>query len=258
MNGFPVLDDFADNDLLFPPSHGRGLDTGAPGYGSVAGYAGVAEPFPAELLIPESEWQARIEEQDARRASPWHLAYERGPVTIKDQGQLPYCWIFATTTDLEIVRAAHNLPHVELSPASAGSWITGFRRRGGFGREAIEGLGETGAVPVSEWPQAAVDRRFDTAENRALAARYKAAEWYYVESWPQAVSCLLRGLPVSAGYNWWAHQVCLVRLGVIDGEVCPLLANSWSPAWGEKGFGWLQGRRKYPDDAVACRAALPS
>lgn len=257
MSGF-VINDSTNNDLLYPADYDRGLAIDAPGYGTAEGYAGAAEPFPAELLIPESEWAARIKEMDERKAWPHDVAYGRGKVTIKNQGRLPYCWIFATTTALEIVRAAQNQPHVELSATSAGAWISGFRRRGGFGREAIEGLGEHGAAPVSLWPEQRLDRSLDTPQARQAAAKFKASEWYYINTWPATVSALLRGLPVSAGYNWWMHQVCLVKLGIRDGEACPYLANSWSTQWGEQGFGWLEGRRKVPNDAVCPRAALPS
>lgn len=253
-----IINDETPTDVFRPRRQARGLDIQAPGFGTIEGYRGVAEPFPDSLLIPESEWIPRIRELDERKADLKTLAYQHGKVKIKNQRSLPYCWIFATTTALEVVRAVQGQRHVELSPASAGAWITGFRSRGGFGREAIEGLAKHGAAPVSLWPEASIARSHDSQRARDEAANYTVSEWYYLQSYPALVSCVLRGVPGSAAYPWWGHQVAPIHLVVLDGEVCPLIANSWSPDWGDAGFGYLQGRRKYHADAVCPRAAMPS
>lgn len=254
-----IINDETPPDVLRPKGLARGLDLEAPGFGTAEGYRGAAEPFPDSLLIPESEWIPRIREIDERKADLRTLAYERGKVTIKNQQSLPYCWIFATVAALEVLRAVQGQRHVELSPASTGAWITGFRRRGGFGREAIEGLAERGAVPVSLWPETSLARSNDTPEARSAAEDYRVAEWYYLQSFAALVSVVLRGVPGSAGYNWWGHQVAPIHLVVLDGEVCPMVANSWGPDWErDGGFGVLQGQRKYHADAVCPKAALPS
>lgn len=253
-----VIDDDTPADLLFPEDFGRGLEPGE-GFGDPGGYLGYADPFADDLLIPESEWIPRIREIEGRGSDPETIAYRRGGVRIKNQGQLPYCWMFATVSGLEVVRAFQNQPHVALSPASTGAWVTGFRARGGYGKEAIEGLIRHGCCPSSLWPDADIARRHDTEANRSAALPNRVGEWWsFGRSWPAIVSCVLRGTPVSAGFNWWAHQVLIVRMTVLDGVVCPRIANSWGPSWGEEGFATLQGSRRIPDDAVAPRTAIPS
>lgn len=248
-----IINDQTPDELLYPRGLSRGLDPG-PGYGSAAGYG--IEEFPRDLLIPEADWPGLIRDRKTSKSTLRDLAYRRGPVKIKDQDGLPYCWIFATTTAFEIARVVANEPHVPLSPASCGAKITGYRRRGGYGREAIEGIEKYGLVPSSLWPDVAVRQSLDTAEARAEAARYRATEWWYLPSWPAIVSAILRGFAASVGLNWWGHQVCYLDLSVIDGEVCPDFANSWGEQYGDRGFGTLQGRRKYPADGVCPRVAL--
>lgn len=246
-----IINDQTNNDLLYPSGLAHGLDPG-PGYGSAAGYG--LEEFPSSLLIPESDWPTIIKE---RHSTLRHLAYNLGGVKIKNQGSLPYCWIFATTSAVEVIRAAQNEPYLSLSPASCGAKITNYRKRGGYGLEAIEGLKSYGAVPSSLWPDTDVNQRLDTPQTREAAAKNKPDEWWYCSTWQAIGSAILRFLPVSVGLNWWSHQVNYLDLTLLDGEPCPDFANSWSESWGSKGFGTLQGRKKYPADGVCPRSALP-
>jgi hypothetical protein len=256
-DGLPIIDDSTSWDVLFPPNVGTGLDLSERPEGFA--YAGTAEPFPDELLIPASDWRGIIEEQKATRSRLVDLIDDAG-VTVKDQQQTNYCWINAPTHCVEIVRARQGQRYVPLSAASAGAQITNYRNVGGWGKTGLEWIAKNGVVPEAQWPRNAISPRYATPENRQLALNYRVDEWWElpVRSLPHLVSCVLRGWPASVGYNWWRHQVTMVGFDWVDGEVVGIIDNSWGPSWGQNGRGILRGTRILPDDVTAPRVAKAS
>lgn len=251
-----VIDDATPASKLIVPGQERGLEM--PPRGS-RGYEGVAEPFPNNLLIPRSDWQGIIQEQKERKTRIIDVCDREG-LKRKSQASTNYCWINAPTTGVEIARVMAGHPYVELSPASAGAQIKGFRNVGGWGKEALEWLIKYGATPVSMWPANAIDRRYLTAESKAAAMKYRGQEWWVLENrnLDQLVSCILRGISVSIGLNWWQHEIQGTFCEWIDNAIAIGIDNSWGLEWGTKGRGVLQGNRMYPDDAVALRTAIAS
>lgn len=248
-----IIDDATSNDVLFPPDKGRGLDVDAAREGI---YYGVAEPFPRELVIPRSEWQARAEEIERRQMSLWHQR-KRANISVKDQGQSNYCWINSPAYCVELLRMIQNQKHVELSPASGGCQIKGYRNVGGWGREALQWIEQHGLYPVSLWPANAIRQGYKTTAGDAEARKFVCQEWWSLgRDWDAVVSCMLRLWPVSGGFNWWGHQVTLVRPLWRDGDIDAGIDNSWGRGWGEDGYGELSGARKIPDDAVVPRALV--
>ena len=230
--------------LVLPPSHERS-------------YEGTADPFPDDMLIPESEWQARIKELEEREATIMH-ACDRAGLTVLDQNGTNYCWINAPVHCCEIRRVIANQTLVRLSPASCGGPIKGFRNNGGWGLEGLQYIANLGVVPQEKWPANAINRSYWTEENKALALHYRCTEWWALpdRSMKHVVSAILRGFPVALGYNWWSHEVTGVGLRWLDGGVVLVIDNSWGTGWGEKGRGILQGSRMIPDDAVVARAMV--
>src|SRR5262245_23635877 len=147
---FTIHDGTSDDELQPPQGFERGLDLSArpDGFGA---YAGIAEAFPKELVIPRHEWQARIEEKRARGTRLVDLM-RQAQLPAKDQKSIPYCWIFAPTHCVEIIRLKAGLPYVSLSPASAGAQIKNFRKQGGWGREGLEWIVAHGLTPSEFWP----------------------------------------------------------------------------------------------------------
>ena len=256
MAKLPIINDSTPIQKLYSPEgqqFGRGLDLSLKG---TEGYAGVAAPFPASLLIPRSEWQARIQERKERKATLREKIQGAG-VQVKNQERTNYCWINAPTFCVEIVRLLQGQKHVVLSPASAGAQIKNYRNVGGWGKEGLEWIIAHGVAPVDLWPANAIDRKYATAETKAAALNYRIDEWWELEprNIDQLVSCVLRNVPVAVGYNWWSHEVTMVDMDWIDGDIAGVIGNSWGD-WGDQGYGILQGSRLKPDDAVAPRTAL--
>jgi len=225
-------------------------------------YSAVAEPCNDALLVPESEWQARIQERQARKTGLRDIIRRSG-LKVLDQQRTNYCWVNAPTFAAMAMRAVQNQPLVLLSPASVGAPIKEYANRGGWGSEAIRYAQEHGWVPQSMWPANAIDRQYDTVEARTERAYYRVLEWQLLReaygpvqvagdlALRRLVSYLLRNVPVPVGYPWWSHEVCAVDVGWKDGQPTIIFANSWGEAWGDEGYGELQGDRRVPADAVA-------
>ena len=251
-----IRDDTPDRDL-YPANRGRGLDLSARPDGLV--YGSTADPFPADWLIPRSEWQARIEEMEARKSLASDIVDQSG-LPCKDQQQTNYCWANATTHTVEVLRAIEGQPRVILSAASVGGQITGYRNVGGMGPDALAWIAENGVVPEAQWPVNAIDPRYATPGNLAAGKAYRVDLWYELEpgNLDQIVSCLMRRLPVAVGLNWWGHEVTYYDPAWVDGAIAIRFRNSWGMGYGQNGYGVLQGRRMLPSDAVAPRRAIAS
>ncbi len=216
-------------------------------------YGEYAAPFPDELLIDESEWEHRIKEMEQEKTRSSDLTRLAG-LDCKHQSSTNYCWINSPVYIMEVCQVIAGQPVTILSPASGGARIKNFRNVGGWGREAVQWIHENGINTVQEWPANAIDRRYLTNANIAVAKTRRIVE--FIELRPrdikQLMSLLLRRIPVSCGFNWWRHQVSLMDPMWLDGRPAARQRNSWGMSWGDEGYGVLQGSKMLPDDAVAC------
>lgn len=185
----------------------------------------------------------------------------------KDQKRTNYCWIFATTQGAQLLRINMGLPYVELSPASIGCKIKNFRNEGGWGSEGLRYAVNAGWSTSELWPDAAIDRRYDTPAADAVRPQFQVDEWYDLtpkrnnagQAFMEAMTLVALGIPVSAGYDWWGHQILIVDGDENSkGDIEAIILNSWSPDWGEQGCARLDRERATPDDAVAPRVVTAS
>lgn len=248
-----IIDDTTPEHVYAtPPGYSRGLELGR--RTTPFGAMRASIPFPQELLIPESEWEARIKEREERKTRLSDLVDQAG-LPCKDQNGTNYCWINAPVHCIEIMRVVQNQRPVILSPASCGAPIKNFRNVGGWGEEGLAWIAEHGVCPVEKWPANAIDRRYYTEDNKTLARRYRCTEWMELRprNHAEMVSCLLLGFPVACGFNWWSHETTAYEPVWLDGEFGIRHRNSWGMNYGDRGYFVLRGSKKLADDAVSPR-----
>lgn len=242
-----------------PSGQGTGLMLPMSHSAEGGNYSGVATPFPASLLIPRSEWQARIEERQARKTRNRDLIDQAG-LTCKDQNGTNFCWINAPTYCLECQRVRQNQEMAILSPGYAGGIIKNWRNVGGWGLEGLQQLSEFGTVPISMCPANAIDRKYATPENKALALKYRVLEWWELKprNLDEQISYLLGVGEYASGRNRWSHETTDVDALWLDGAVAILGRNSWGMGWGDKGYFIMQGNQMMSDDSVGIAHAMAS
>jgi len=244
---------------LFPSEMGRGLerrDWQKDPFASNAFSGG----FPSHLLVDKSEWDERIEEMERTKTRLSDLIRQAG-LKCKNQARTNYCWINAPVYCLEASRVVSGMPHVELSPASVGAKIKGFRNSGGWGTQGLAYMVEHGCVPAELWPVNAIDRRYDTEEAWTSAKDFKVLEWWDLRprNFSELMSCLFHRIPVAVGYDWWGHETsALDPLRLKNGGYGTGQMNSWGESYGDRGYFVLNESKSTPDDAVAPRVAVTS
>lgn len=264
----PIIDTEApaDYDLLFPKDQRFGL---VPRDYSTDPQEMFAPPSDM-VLIPESEWDARYDEQEETKSSLEHI-YLNGPngePAFKNLSQNGhgYCWAYSTGHSIMIDRLRRNLPLVRLNPHATAAIIKKGRDEGGwcgqsakFGRDngyAVEGTGP------GQWPLHSRDLKYDTPALRAEMAKYKIEEeWVDLTrqlydqnlTMAQVATCGFNNIAGPGDYNWWGHSVCRLRWVRIErGSWGQLILNSW-PNWGRHGLGVLRGSKAVCNGALAIR-----
>lgn len=269
-NSIPIIDteSSAFDDVLFPKDQTFGL---IPRDYAIDPPEMFSSP-PAEMdLIPESEWDARYDEQEELKSSLEHI-YLSGPNGTPafinlDQNGHGYCWAYSTGHSIMIDRLKRNLAPVRLNPHATAAIIKRGRDEGGwcglsakFGREngyAIEGNGP------GQWPLHSRDLRFDTPALRAEMAKHKIdEEWVdltrsvYDQNLTRAqlATSGFMNIPGPGDYNWWGHSVCRLRwVRVERGNWGQLILNSWKN-WGRFGLSVLTGSKAVSNGALAIRS----
>lgn len=212
-------------------------------------------PLPPDFVIPRGEWEGIIKAQEEHRATLRHVR-DRAGIRTKSQNGTNFCWNFGTIAAAQLVRAAAGLPTVELSPTAGASLIKNYRNRGGNTFDAIPFIAEHGCPTTEYWPLNKIEPKYDTPEMRANALNYRLTEWYELKSnsFDQAASCLLRGMPVILGLAWWGHMVCGLRLVSLGGGKFGIeIENSHGEGYGEKGLAVLPESKATAFDQAAPR-----
>lgn len=209
-----------------------------------------ASSFPH--LIPEDEWDDRIEEKD-RTQSGLYFAWKQSGMAPLNQNGTNYCWCNGVVTAIQLTRIVNNAPFIEYSPASVAAPIKGYRNQGGWGGEALDYIVNNGILPAQYWPVNAIKRQYDTPESREERKKHKITEWYELQArnFNQLMTAVLLDFPVAVGYNWWQHEVCAIRpvkIGIKQYGIGIL--NSWGISYGDNGYAVLTRSKATPDDAV--------
>lgn len=262
----PLVDDNAPAYILFPNNYARGYvqrdfsitppDTFAP---------------PSDMQeIPESEWDARFDEQEQQGSSLQHIRMRSGPngghIPSLDQNGQGYCWAYSSTMAVMLARAAAGLPYKRLSAHGVACKVKGFRDEGGWCGLSAKFIRETGVPDIGAWPEKSMSRSNDRPETWANAAKYKTTEeWVDLALQPydqnltlsQLATSLFNNCPSPVDFSWWGHSVCGTRwVRVERGSWGLLILNSWTDNWGEKGFQVLRGDKMKPMGALSIRTVI--
>lgn len=206
-----------------PPGMSRGLkprDYDKHPEGSLKG----AKPQAIDL-IPRSEWDERIKEQErtkTRLSDHILRTYETSqPIKSLDQNGTNYCWGHGPTTALIHVRCKAGLPYLKLSAVSVCAPVKNFSNVGGWGDQALEYMVKYGINTEDEWPINKISRSYYTSENKEKAKRNTVLEWIELQrrNFDQKATWMLNGWPVASGYNWWSHEVCGIDLVIISASI---------------------------------------
>lgn len=265
MPGEVIIGDHNYRDHLLPVVDGEARSRGLISRNYMThpvGYSDYARPFDL-TLIPESEWQGRLDALKAARAqlSDIRNGGNNGqPIPSRDQDGKGYCWAHSSTSAALIVRALNGEPYADLSAYCVACIIKGYRDQGGWGSESLEFIAEKG-IPTSQfWPQQSMSRSNDNPATWENAKLHRFTDWMDLDPRnmkAQLVTCLLLGIPVVSDFNWWSHSVCSIDLVSIN-PFQTRIWNSWGDSWSDNGTGILQGSKAIPDSAVAPRIMTPS
>lgn len=248
-----IVDHGTNSDLTHPKEYGRGYIPAPEGFGSIA------EDFPDEWLIPESEYQARIQEAEEKGERQSDMALNAG-LPCKDQARTNFCFGNAPVHTLEYARMRQNQGYIELSAASVAAPLSDFRNNGGSGTEAMERIGDVGVMPVSVYPLNLVNgRQYFTDENLKIAAKFRHTKWVNLRTKQQKFSYLLRRMGISSsGWPWWEHETADYDVIMLDGEAALRGRNSWAMSYSYKGFFIVRGSRLNFDECIAPIDAIAS
>lgn len=219
-----------------------------------------ARPFDLPL-IPEGEWQARLDAQIAAKAQLSDVRNRSGPnggpIPSRDQNGKGYCWAHSSTSAALIVNAIAGNPFADFSAYAVACIIKGYRDQGGWGAESLEWIAANGLPTSKTWPQQSMARSNDNQAMRAEAAKHKFTEWMDLADGgsllkQQLITCLLLGIPVVSDFNWWSHSVLTIDLVSIN-PFKTRIWNSWGDSWSSNGTGILEGSKALPNGALAAR-----
>ena len=251
-----VADPFVDVDFTQDPRYVFG-DLGPRRFGAPL------ERFADNVqVIPEGQWKELIAQQDAEGG------LDKLVTRIMDQGREGSCVANAFSQAIQIVLAQQlgkeNV--IQLSPISLYKRIGRSPSSGAMLDDGIEESNKRGILPL------------DTPENRAkfgehvmpatgfherypdgweeTAKKFRAVEWFVCDSVNELVSAQLQGMPVVVGRQ--GHSICYAKITYRNGAMVDKYANSWSPQWGDGGFGYdtLSQIRMSSNWAVALRSVV--
>lgn len=211
-------------------------------------------------IIPRSQWKQLVLEGKGSFLSD---LCKSSKIPAKNQGNLGYCWAYASVECVETIRALQGQPFVSLSPESVGGPVTGWRNQGGWGTQALEQLENVGCCATSYMDSAnsLSYRRWGSAWKDDCANHKVTGAWASIDDggFDAVFTATLLRMPVSIGLDWWGHQVQVLDPVVFDdGSYGVLFRNSWGSDWGDDGYSTLTESKSQPSGSFAAVSVVAS
>ncbi len=214
------------------------------GQGAIAENPAEGEPIfeDAIPLIPREAWPAAIKALEDQGGGLDLLV-----TRIYDQKSEGSCVSNATCQAMEIIQAQRrgrkNVVH--LSAISLYQRVASGPGSGSMVSTNLKEILSRGVLPLDN--EANKARFKHTMPNTGFylkkpsgweetAKRFRGHEVFDIRSYDGFITALLRGYPVCYGRS--GHSICAVRPVYRNGQLYVRYANSWSEAFGEKGFGY--------------------
>ena len=222
--------------LTHPPMlpNGEVMGTGLLPEGEDETVADPFDPFGLDAagiqVIPESQWPAYIAGQNGEQ----QLHVEPYVKGILNQGSVGSCASDALAGATMTSQVASGLPYVELNGYFAYNTVSGGSDQGSSLSANINFFSQYGCASAAVWPRSQGWRTTPSQAAREDALQYSILKPMRVRNWTEFGTMLLHPYAVYFGYS--GHAIYGSRL--IAPNRCRY-ANSWSPSWGDRGFGTI-------------------
>ena len=224
-----------DVDFTEDPNYVGG-DLGAPLCGDFKEFADEEEVYTREQI------EAKVREQEASGGTLDELVKE-----IKDQGREGSCVGNAITQAIQVLLAKQfgKAWATILSAISIYKQIGRSASSGAMVSDAMDAVRDVGIVPLDndenreKYDHVMPPRGFSTpfpSGWKETAAKFKGFEFLVIRNVLQLLTALLKGYPVVVGRQ--GHSNCYLRVMFRNGRLVVKYANSWTPEWGDGGFGY--------------------
>ena len=226
------------------PVLGQASPRGPPATGLIPENPAEGEPIfeDAIPLIPREQWPTAIKAIDDNGGSLDLLVVE-----IKDQGQEGACVSDATVQSMQLAQAIRRGKKgvIKLSAISLYKQVGRTAGGGSMVSDNLRAATGVGVLPLTSPDNSALFPHTmpNTGFHRSYpdgwkdtAKRFRVNEVYDVRSFDGFITALLRGYPVVYGRS--GHSICAVRPVYKNGRLYVKYANSWTPQWGENGYGY--------------------
>lgn len=245
-----------DNDGISESGYTH-RDFGVMPYGSTP----CAVEFPRELIIPRSLWPQLIKQKEQLKSRLSDLC---SASNVKWLNQSPswYCWCYAVVHAMMICNLRDGNPLRQLVPESVAGPIKNFRKKGGWGSQALKFIADHGCADERVWPREnhtqANRRKYYTDEAHVNARGNRITEWWEIRTMDEKASCLLRNWPVPSGYARIGHEMCSIDLVQLGPDKFGSLDMDHYGRNGKYNQKVMAGNQMVGDDMVAPRVVTPN
>lgn len=212
--------------------------------------------FSAEVqTIPESEWEARIKEQLARK----RRTSDFQKFDPDNQGSHPICWAAGTCHAAATQRVIQGLPFVRLSAGCIATDVTGGVSSGGYEGNAVRDMVRKGVPSIEFWDYQSSRPKGTPDQVAASRKQHMCLEAYELQTKADYVTAAMLNFAMTVAYDSWHHVVNGCDVVWVNGRPMFRIRNNWG-TWGAANDAGKSGYSvmRFPDSGWAFRQMTPS